>query len=153
MPNKTVIYISTSREQRNIAQRCARCELHLLCFLEFDFVQVSSWKLPRWEEILCSSETVPKCKNFFAPVKQIDDTLHCIALLHHLLKGRAGTWQKCNFSISKDVFKCFVNISEAKLWWRHGGFERRTRRYVRLLHLWGQWQTTNLVSQKRNKSE
>ena len=118
-------------------------------FLEFDFVQVSPWKLPRWEEILCSSETVPKCKNFFASVKQIDDTLHCIALLHHLLKGRAGTWQKCNFSISRDVFKCFVNTSEAKLWWRHGGFERRTRRYVRLLHLWGQWQTTKLVNQKK----
>ena len=31
-----------------------------------------------------------------------------------------------------------IKFSEAKLWWRHGGFEGRTCRYVRLLHMWGQ---------------
>ena len=88
-----IIYVSTSREQRNIVQRCARCELHLLFFLEFDFVQVSSWKLPRWEEILCPSETVPKCKNFFPSVKQIHETLHCIA--SSLDKKKLFDIQKC----------------------------------------------------------
>ena len=116
VPNKTIIYISTSREQRNIVQRCVRCELHLLFFLEFDFVQVSSWKLPRWEEILCPSETVPKCKNFFPSVKQIYETLHCIA--SSLDKNRAFRYPKmyldvlqiCIYFCMLNVFRCIANM-------------------------------------------
>ena len=96
--------------------------------------QVPPRQLSRWEKIFCSSASFPECKcRLWKRKASPVGGFRC-----HLGDFIKRWFRFTNLSMWLMCWIWLIKFSEAKLWWRHGGFEGRTCRYVRLLHMWGQ---------------